>query len=296
MTRLTLLAAASLLAACATTAPTGDGLTEADIRKALTSEAALAALAPPTAPSDLSVLDGEASDVRLALHGDPSGHDTYALTQPPAFAGLGGPEATVALTRDLSRMGWEETTDGFRHRPSGMECPGQIALGEEGPRVALQGIRTYDDRGMDTSCNYVGENVAAVYTLFASRWPDVSKEEHFRQAASLMPREVPVGAQADVPIITVDGLPPNTTIEGSTLGIAYTSPPTDGQVLMTTLLLQKAGDWHIKLRATHTPPAPFLQLFGAIMHVKTVLDVDEVQMNGGPLVEAEGPRTQVAAR
>ena len=304
MTRITLLAAGSLLAACATSAPFGEttpnGFTPDEISRLLADPDRLAETTLPTVASDPALLtDGTqaSDDPRLAAHvGETGAHDTYALTQPPAFAGLGGSERTVALTRDLMSHGWrEQGREGFVHGPSGMQCPLGMVFGEGGPALELQSIDAYDAEGFDTSCNYVGTNFGGVFTLYASRWPDVTKEEHFSQAVALMPRAVPFGAAAEAPVITIETTQPGSMIEDEILTYAYTSPPMEGRVLLTTLLLAKTGDWHVKMRATHTPPEPFLQTLAAFVHVKTLIDVDKAQRETGPLVDAapERPGTPI---
>ncbi len=185
--------------------------------------------------------------------------------------------------------GWRETSDAFIHDYSGMRCPKELKMllqGEteeavESLMVGLTRITVYDEAGQDTSCDYQDAPTGIYYTLYASNWPQTTREEHFGSALNAIANVIPLQEAAPVLVAEAKVDRPS-TIEGETLGAAFLTQPVNGVTYKTALWLNKTGPWHVKARATF--PADLAKGEGAIslvemvavtVHTITLVEVDE---------------------
>jgi len=87
----------------------------------------------------------------------------------------------------LEYTGFVEKSDGTTYQSvMGLTCPEQI------DGIPRNSTRSYNDKGTDVSCNYVGDE--RIFTVYLSRFPDDTKIDNFRSAQyHLENRLVPQG-------------------------------------------------------------------------------------------------------
>lgn len=179
----------------------------------------------------------------------------------------------AALAMEDENGGWIETEDGLLHTISGMTCAWAhpVVLGEdEMILLALSDITVYDDKGYDTSCDYLSEDQHYYYTVYASYWPDVSLQEHFEAAAQIMLSEFPF--KEVTPVVTSGMELDNGDIQ-ETLAAGFLTQPLNNNEYFTGVWLNKANDWHVKVRATFTPAELGPQLSAALLHSMTMVKI-----------------------
>lgn len=195
-----------------------------------------------------------------------------------------------------SNGGWRQQENGaLVHGLSGMMCPGFIAfdatkegdgaLSKETITWSLINVRLYNEMGTDTACDYQKDEGAAFLTVYASRWPDVSLDQHFSQSVKLIVDGFNIQSESDLFILEYDDENAGqSTIEGKTKAAAFLVDDLinvgSGKTLKTGLWLNKTGDWHIKARVTFEHktdnvegPAP-TEISAAAVHLVTLKMVD----------------------
>ncbi|MEM1381013.1 MAG: hypothetical protein AAGH41_10360 [Pseudomonadota bacterium] len=209
----------------------------------------------------------------------PSGHGHEA------FADKGRAVTTRAFSvsqddEDLP-AGFVRGNDGFTHRYSGLRCAdehrGFINDVEVG-LLTLAEVRWFKDDGTDVACTYVGSRDTRLYTLYASKWPDISARDHFVSAYQDMAARFSGGTATEIPVVTMRANEETEDLAGETFGagIAFTSD--DGATGTTALYISKVGDWHIKARSTSVPSPENFLLWSTILHQINVVLVNERQL------------------
>ncbi len=189
--------------------------------------------------------------------------------------------------------GWRQVGGAMVHDYSGMRCPVKLdmtltdenGVAIESVSAPLSRINLYNASGQDTSCDYANADAGVYLTLYASNWPTVSLQDHFASALKLIVDRFPLKEEA--PVLVMKGDPyANSQVEGETLTAGYiTEPMLNGGTFKTALWLNKAGPWHVKVRATFLLPAEggltgpkLVEMVAATMHAVTLKDVD---LHGG---------------
>ncbi len=195
--------------------------------------------------------------------------------------------------------GWIEEEDVYRHAYSGMTCQKAmimlIAIDDDTSNLALVplgGIQVYDENGLDTSCSYQSELLGIYITLYASKWPDVTLEDHYAAALNDIVNQLPIASGAMT--MTADSKTEDgqaTSIQGDTKAAAFILEPINGKTLKTILWLNKTGDWHVKARVTYVMPEDkgdtqifSTELFAAIAYSSKLSEVDK-HINSGALTQ-----------
>ena len=176
-------------------------------------------------------------------------------------------DSRVVLTAEQSQGGWLESEEAYIHGPSGLTCAkSELAFGAlSGDTLTiypmpLKNVIVFTDDGSDVGCHYEYPEAGIYFTVYASRWPGVSLEDHFASALQDIAENLTLDAESPI-IITSPGEDDEeaeadqpdylSTIEGETLGAAFLLEPMDqGIVYKTALWLNKTGDWHVKGRGT----------------------------------------------
>ncbi len=242
-------------------------------------EVSLPATAPTPSPTSTS---------HESAHGS---HD--GTTDDPAFPALHDVLAASAPALTLSAAvqegGWTELPDRLVHGPSGMQCPKRgipqpQGEGQDPIPVYLAGITIHDKKGLDTSCNYLSADKSYLLTIYASNWPDVDIETHFLSALYSIDQSLPIKERVPVLIAELertDGK--KTAVETDTIGIGFNTEPIKGKAFQTILWLNKVGDWHVKARATYTPPEVTRQIPAMLMHTLAIIQIDDKVIGAAPM-------------
>lgn len=170
-----------------------------------------------------------------------------------------GNDGTVIFHRTQSATpeGWTDTGEAFSHLQSGLSCQKQINIDGENRQFILIRIDQYDDAGRDVSCSLASNNGDAEITVYASYWPDVTRDDHALSAAAAIYQRFNVSEQLPVPIVTLDAREGNEEIseliEGMEEPIAggFAIGELNGVPYKTSLWVAKTFDWHVKVRATY---------------------------------------------
>lgn len=254
----------------------------------------LASLAQPALAEEPGELWHHVQDAELSpATPRPSGviEQVHLGTQSEHFAPLAvamrtaAPEVFAPQNAN-GRASFRENDVGLIHGNSGMVCPARhsLRLSESGESVAevfLFRVTSYNSSGTDVACGYVNQQQTMLVTLFASNWPETSVEDHFKTAARMMVTlETPMAEQVDIPVMAPNAAA-QTNIPERTMGLAYDSPANeDGVVMREALWVNKTRGWHIKVRATHMPPATHPLVLGMFVHANAL---DAVAVDTGIL-------------
>ena len=196
--------------------------------------------------------------------------------------------------------GWSRGSEGFFHTLSGLRCSDrhQISLVDEKGEKTIQiiplvNIRLYDDAGLDTACDYENRQEQLFLTVYVSKWPDISLNDHYAEALKLIVDRLPVESESTLMTLQLKSEEAGhaSTIEGQTKAAAYILSPSEGVQLKTILLLNKTGDWHVKVRGTFPVKvvegqeelAP-MELMTNITHILALMEVDK-HINTGMLTQ-----------
>ncbi|PQA88074.1 hypothetical protein [Hyphococcus luteus] len=263
--------------------------------------AVLASLGSDAAPIDYRAIPpfhraalGEASDPAVAHEAQfnktaPADPDAKLRNAARATAPVESVLVQNSMAPSAAKGGWRETPSELIHDYSGMRCPKVIemlTLGDDGESieklpVPLKGVTLFDENGLDTACNYLISEPGVFYTLYASRWPDVSLEDHFGAALSLMVQELPFKKEAPVMVATAEREGAPSAIEGETLAAGFITQPIDGESYKTAVWLNKTGPWHVKARLTYTTGLidqdaglSLVEMMATTIHALTLLEVD----------------------
>lgn len=193
-------------------------------------------------------------------------------------------EASTALRTEAVAVqegaGFERKGEAFDHLPSGLRCPDEFDVridGESAGFLRLSDIRVFAADGSDVGCDYVSEDGRLLYTLFASRWPDVSLQEHFQQALGEITKVFPNLQSAVIPLAVAKPEGEMGELLSETLGGGFNFRFPDGRTGLTSVYLTKVGDWHVKARATALPDNPSFMFFSTILHQMMVVSVGQRQ-------------------
>lgn len=196
--------------------------------------------------------------------------------------------------------GWRKGEDGYLHLPSGFVCPETLnmVLNNEDEdstttlALTINNIRMFNDVSTDTACDYVSQDSGAYITVFASKWPDTTLEDHYGAALQHIVDRFAVASEASLLIPTIELFSDReyqSTVEAETLSGAFLLEPQDGVTVKTALWLNKTGDWHIKARATYVldmqagePQLMPAELMATVFHAATLYAVDyHINTNNG---------------
>ncbi len=227
-----------------------------------------------------STLSHQASLTHDGENGDKHGHK-LATPFPPLTVAVQNQPQFFTPSEAIGKASFARGEKGLIHTQSGMQCDGTHFLSEAGggapvEQLFLIGVGVYNPRGNDVGCVYSSEAGDFRLTLFASEWPDISAADHFGVARNLMvTKESPYGQDAPIMVITVEKDDKDAEAIPETLAFGYDSlPNAEGQVLREGLWLAVVKGWHVKLRATHTPPRMPPMILGSIMHTLALLEID----------------------
>lgn len=202
-------------------------------------------------------------DGAIAVPGPWTGHvDVERDAFPPLMAAAYGiDDAELSLTSQPDSGPWRRGSGQFEHLASGVTCGFILRAPETGDRVlVLEGIKLFNPSGNDSACHYRGQTDPIRVSLFVTKSP-MALEAHAEGALKDMHaflhelRPVPAGATVALPEALINA--PDAVIID-----VFEGPTGDAQTLGTALWLTKAGDWHIKVRATYAPPSAWAQNFG----------------------------------
>lgn len=172
----------------------------------------------------------------------------------------GGRGLIVTVQGGETSGGWRELEDAYFHEFSGFLCnKSEITLGSlssggafQVTRLPLKNIYVFDAQGFDIGCNYANPEAGFYFTVYASRWPSVSLDDHFASAINDIFANMPISKEAFSITSTneKEGDAPS-TIEGDTKAAAFLLESDSRRAAFKTALwLNKTGDWHVKGRAT----------------------------------------------
>ncbi len=107
--------------------------------------------------------------------------------------------------------GWRQGEEAYLHVHSGMRCPNELVMvltregeTEEPVTANLTQIEIFDDAGYDTACHFSNEDLGVYLTFYASRWPDVTLEQHFGASLKLIVDRFPVKTGTSVIVAGID--------------------------------------------------------------------------------------------
>ena len=158
------------------------------------------------------------------------------------------------IQNDVANGGWREEDGKYVHAYSGLVCEPSLlvvsvlAMSD----MKLQSIYVFDETGYDVGCHYVDTQSQLYFTLYASKWPDVTLDQHFMGAVRDIVKNNPVASESSF-IITETEQEEDvaSTIEGTTIGAAfYLKSDSKDRAFKTVLWLNKTGPWHVKARST----------------------------------------------
>lgn len=246
-----------------------------------------AACAPIQKPTPV-VVDVAPSKVRLvnfsATTERTSAHETAFRAQIPGESGHldeALKEQGAILTTGAENGGWIEQQESYRHVLSGLTCAKSeilaMSLGPDGSitayAVPLTKILVFDEAGMDTGCHYQDDSVGTRFTVYASKWPDVTLDEHYDSAKQQIAELVPVASveetlhEVEDDDVDADTAAPDlpSSIEGPTREAVFVLQSESQSVTFNTLLwLNKTGDWHVKGRYSHPAALGFMDIAGLL--------------------------------
>ena len=195
---------------------------------------------------------------------------------------------TIIKTQAANQAGWSDNGDEFVHAYSGMICAKSLGvdmIGSDGSNTQiptnLTQIHVFDNVGNDTACSYANEEQGVVLTFYASKWPDVTLDQHFGSSLSSIVSQLPVKSEATVMIAQTE-ITAGSSVEGDTKAGAFLLTPVDGVTFKTALWVNKTGDWHVKERATfpvarnnQAPEFSSIELIAALYYALKLVEVDD---------------------
>jgi len=167
--------------------------------------------------------------------------------------------------------GFVLTQIGYQHQNSGMICPFGMATEDESFGLEITQIRLFDNASTDVGCDYK-TNGGGLITIFASHWPEITQEQHAAAADKQIRDQFTTELALEVPMVTLDDY--NPAIMGTATASGYDiSEENSLQKIKSSVWVVKTRDWHVKARATHFMSDALTELFAAIMHNRTHVDV-----------------------
>ena len=298
--RASLIAASSaglLLSACETPSYGAGGVIGASappVRGILARAGDLDALAVAPVQAERLLAAAEAGPGALSL----SAHETKtaALFTGRLFFSAGkvlaspAAETPRALVSTQIPAGWRAADNRLVHIESGLECPFAFdfksAAGGAGA-LSLADVTSYDAESRDVSCNYANGG-AAVITVYASFYPEISVEDHAAAAVAAMRQSFTLKGALPVVSVEIEDKDAGATtadLEAPIAG-AFDIGDINGAPYKTALWIAKTHGWHVKTRATYAQADMTSELVAAVMFAANYLNVDMKAKNNSP---ARGP-------
>lgn len=286
--RASLLAAGSaglLLSACETPSYGAGGVigaVAAPDRGVFAHAADLDALSVLPAPVERFEAAAKAGGASLSL----SAHETKAaaLFTGRSFLAAGkvlahpATETPRAFVNDQVPAGWRRTENRLVHNESGLECPLEFDFKsgkEKAGALSLIDVTSYDAANRDVSCNY-SNGGAAVVTIYASFYPDISVEDHAAAAVAAMRQTFTLKGVLPVVSVEIEDKDAGTTtadLEAPIAG-AFDIGDINGAPYKTSLWIAKTHGWHVKTRATYAQADVTSELVAAVIFAANYLNVD----------------------
>lgn len=187
-------------------------------------------------------------------------------------------ETPRALVNDQVPAGWRRTDNRLVHRESGLECPLEFDFSagkEKGRALSLVDVTSYDDANRDVSCNYTNGG-AAVITVYAAFYPDISVEEHAAAAVAAMRQTFKLMTVLPVVSVEIEDKDAETStadLEAPIAG-AFDIGDINGEPYKTALWIAKTRGWHVKTRATYAQADVTSELVAAVIFAANYLNID----------------------
>lgn len=187
-------------------------------------------------------------------------------------------ETPRALVTEQIPAGWGRKDERLVHAESGLECPLEFDFsagpGDAGA-LSLSDISSYDETNRDVSCNY-SNGGAAIVTVYASFYPDISVEDHAAAAVAAMRRTFTLGDAMPVVSVEIEDKDAGATtadLEEPIAG-AFDIGEINGEAYKTALWIAKTGGWHVKTRATYAHADFTAEIVAAVIFAANYLNVD----------------------
>lgn len=187
-------------------------------------------------------------------------------------------ETPRALVNEQIPAGWKQTDNRLVHKESGLECPLEFdfsAAKEKGGSLSLADVTSYDAENRDVSCNYTNGG-AAVITVYAAFYPDISVEEHAAAAVAAMRQSFTLKSVLPVVSVEIEDKDAGTTtadLEAPIAG-AFDIGDINGAPYKTALWIAKTHGWHVKTRATYAQSDVTSELVAAVIFAANYLNID----------------------
>lgn len=187
-------------------------------------------------------------------------------------------ETPRALVNDQVPAGWRQTENRLVHNESGLECPLEFdfsAGNEKAGALTLIDVTSYDEANRDVSCNYTNGG-AAVITVYAAFYPDISVEDHAAAAVAAMRQTFMLKAVLPVVSVEIEDKDAGSTtadLEPPIAG-AFDIGDINGEPYKTALWIAKTRGWHVKTRATYAQTDVTSELVAAVVFAANYLNID----------------------
>ncbi|MEL7015689.1 MAG: hypothetical protein AAGL18_03685 [Pseudomonadota bacterium] len=167
--------------------------------------------------------------------------------------------------------GFEQIQIGYRHIASGMICPFGLSTEDDSFSLSITQIRLFNQQGTDVGCDF-RTSTGGLITVFSSYWPDITQEQHAAAADQQIRTQFNTAKALDVGIVSVEDYNPATMGTATASGYDISEAGAERQ-LKSSYWIVKTRQWHVKVRATHFLDDPLTELFAAIFHSRTHVDV-----------------------
>lgn len=192
-------------------------------------------------------------------------------------------ETPRALVSTQVPTGWRLTENRLIHSESGLECPLEFDFSagtEKAGALTLIDIASYDEASRDVSCNYANGG-AAVVTVYAAFYPDISVEDHAAAAVAAMRQTFMLKEVLPVVSVEIDDKDTGAStaeLEAPIAG-AFDIGDVNGEPYKTALWIAKTRGWHVKTRATYAQKDVTSELVAAVIFAANYLNVDAKNRN-----------------
>ncbi|WP_425408769.1 hypothetical protein [Hyphococcus sp.] len=173
------------------------------------------------------------------------------------LGGAGEGEVIYHRTQSAIPDGWADNGEALVHLQSGLSCQRQINIDGENRHFVLDRITQFDDAGRDVACGLVSNTGGAVIAVFASYWPDVSRDDHALSAAASIIERYNVSEELPAPIVTLAAGDEDTSNPALFSGLeepiagGFSIGQTNGVDYKTAFWIAKTFDWHVKVYASY---------------------------------------------
>ncbi|MEL6378541.1 MAG: hypothetical protein AAGK25_12650 [Pseudomonadota bacterium] len=178
---------------------------------------------------------------------------------------------TYQSINDEVPPGFEQVNIGYQHVKSGMICPFGLATEDDTYAIAITNIRLFDQQSTDVGCDYK-TTTGGYITIFSSYWPDITQAQHAAAANQQIRDRFKTDKALDVVIVTLEDY--NAATMGTATASGYDISEAGAEKpIKSSVWVAKTRQWHVKARATHYMDDPLTELFAAMMHNRTHVDV-----------------------